>query len=52
MTTREAAEIAWRAWRLRLQHRRLVFLATLVRDAKVSDWGVGWRDERLPPERC
>lgn len=52
MTTKEAARIALAAWRLRQQQRHLIFLWHPVQTARVSDWGVGWRDERLPPERC
>jgi len=52
MTTREAALRAYRDWQRTVQRRRLVFLKRLVEEGRVSDWGVGWRDERLPPERC
>lgn len=52
MTTREAALDAKIAWRLRQERRHLIYLWHLVATARVSDWGAGWRDERLPPERC
>lgn len=52
MTTRQAALLAYRDWCREVRRRRLLFLKQLVEDGRVSDWGDGWRDERLPPERC
>lgn len=52
MTTQEAARLALVAWRHRQERRHLIYLWYLVQSARVSDWGAGWRDERLPPDRC